>query len=865
MAVQAGSQLLDREVELAALADMLDDARAGSGRLVLLSGEAGIGKSALVRACCADAGRSVRVMTGVCDPLVTPRPLGPFVEIATTVGGRVHEIVAGDGVAFQVAEALADVLAGSAPTILVVEDVHWADEATLDVLRLLGRRLAELPVLVVVTYRGVERTRRHPLTTLLGELAGNAAVERLQLTPLSADAVARLADRSRHDPVELHRITGGNPFFVTEALASGSDGIPATVRDAVLARAARLSASAQTVLEVVALSPAETELELIERHGSLRDVDACVEHGLLVEQGRGFAFRHELARQAFEETLPPGRAAELHRSILATLTELGGADLTRLAHHASGANDPRGVLRHAPAAAEQAAKLGAHREAADHYRLALQFADALDDRNRARLHLRHSVERYLIGDDEAGIASIDAAVAGFRALGDEAALAATLRWRALALLNWGYGDGAAAAAAEALRLLEQQPPGYELAMTYSLLASLAILDERLDDGEAWARRGLELANEIDSVEAQASCLGALGLAAAHRGTSESGAFWQRSLDLARTSSLENTIGRTYLFMSMAATRERSLERLRSAVDDGLAYAAERGLTVWEDVLLACRSWHELEEGRWEAASWTVGQVLARNCILSSTQARLVLGVLRARRGDPGAAAVLAEAAPVVERTGVLWWRYQLAAAQAETAWLEGRRDAIEGATDAAFRAALDRRASWPAAELGYWRIRAGLEQHLPDWARGPFALQARGDWRGAAAEWARAGCRYETAIALAEGDEPAQKRALQELQALGAGPATRILTRRLREGGVRSIRSGPRTATRANPAGLTPREVDVLKLIADGLRNAEIAARLYLSSRTVDHHVSTILRKLGTKTRGEAVARARRENLIRLD
>lgn len=865
MAVEASSQLLEREVELAALRGMLDDVRSGSGRLVLLSGEAGIGKSALVGACCADAGHDVRVLTGACDPLETPRPFGPFVEIATAVGGRVREIVTGDGIAFQVAEALADVLAGPMPTILVIEDAHWADEATLDVLRLLGRRAAKLSALVIVTYRGVEQTRRHPLTTLLGELAGNAAVERLHLAPLSVDAVSRLADCSRHDPVELHRITGGNPFFVTEALTSDRDGIPATVRDAVLARAARLSTSAQTVLEVVALSPPKAELELIERHGSFHDVDACVGHGLLVEEGRGLAFRHELARQAFEEAVPPGRAAELHRSILDTLTELGEADLARLAHHASGANDPGRVLQYAPAAAERAAKLGAHREAAAHYRLALQFADAQDDRRRAGLHLRHSVERYLIGDDEAGIASIDAAVAGFRAVDDEAALAATLRWRALALLNWGYGEGAASAAAEALQLLERQPPGHDLAMTHSLLASLALLDERLDDGEAWARRGLQLAEDVDSVEAKALCLGALGLAAALEGTGESDTSLQRALELARGSSLENAIGRTYLFMAMGATRERSLDRLREALVEGLAYTAEHGLTVWEDVLLACRSWLELEEGRWEEASWTVGQVLARNCVLSSTQARIVLGVLRARRGDPGAVAALDEAAATVERTGQLWWDYQLAAARAETAWLEGRREAIGEATEAAFRVALERRASWPVAELGYWRVRAGLERNLPEWARGPFALQAGGDWRAAAAEWTRAGCRYQAALALAEGGEPAQRQALDELQALGAGPAARILTRQLRERGVRSIRTGPRTATRANPAGLTAREVDVLELIAEGLRNAQIAARLHLSPRTVDHHVSTVLRKLGAKTRGEAVARAQRESLIRPD
>jgi DNA-binding CsgD family transcriptional regulator len=332
--------------------------------------------------------------------------------------------------------------------------------------------------------------------------------------------------------------------------------------------------------------------------------------------------------------------------------------------------------------------------------------------------------------------------------------------------------------------------------------------------------------------------------------------------LSRAGKLENQVGRTYLFMGMAGTRARSLDRVRIAVREGLEYCDERDLTVWEDVLLAMRAWVELEEGDWSRAAATTAHVLVRNCTLSSAQARIVLGLLRARRGDPDAVAPLDEAAVVAERTGQLWWTYQVAAAKAETAWLEGRARDVATLTDDVYTAAARRDASWPLAELGFWRRQAGIEEDVPDAARGPFATQLRGDWSRAYDEWTAAGCPYEAALALADGDEAAQRRALDELTRLGARPVARIVARRLRQEGARGIPASPRRSTQANAAGLTTRENEVLRLLGEGLRNVDIAERLVVSRRTVDHHVSAILRKLGAHSRGEAVALANRRGLL---
>jgi DNA-binding CsgD family transcriptional regulator len=207
-----------------------------------------------------------------------------------------------------------------------------------------------------------------------------------------------------------------------------------------------------------------------------------------------------------------------------------------------------------------------------------------------------------------------------------------------------------------------------------------------------------------------------------------------------------------------------------------------------------------------------------------------------------------------------------AAAKAELAWLKGDHAELASATDAPLALALQCRAPWVACELSYWRRQAGLRDELPEGSKGssaePFRLAIAGDWERSAAMWSDLGCPYETALVRAGSDDHAVVReSIDALQQLGAWPAAAIIARRLRERGVRGVPSGPRARTRENPAGLTPRELEVLELLAEGLSNAELARRLVVSERTAGHHVSAVLRKLNVRTRGEAAAQARRLGL----
>ena len=257
--------LLERAGQLAVLEEALASAgRDRRGAVVVVCGEAGVGKTALLRSFCDEVVRSQRVLWGTCDPLFTPRPFGPLFAIAEGTGGELGPALAQGANPHQVALALARELGSTAPTLLVLEDLHWADEATLDVFLLLVRRAEAAPALVVGTYRDDALENAHPLRRVLGELATTTAVRRLKLAPLSPDAVGQLAAAHGVDGRELYERTGGNPFFVVEVLAGGSEVIPPTVKDAVLSRAMRLSPSAQQLLEAAAVVPQRAELWLLQ-------------------------------------------------------------------------------------------------------------------------------------------------------------------------------------------------------------------------------------------------------------------------------------------------------------------------------------------------------------------------------------------------------------------------------------------------------------------------------------------------------------------------------------------------------------------------------------------------------------------------
>jgi DNA-binding CsgD family transcriptional regulator/tetratricopeptide (TPR) repeat protein len=869
--------LLERESALDTLGGWFAEARAGRGRLVLVGGEAGVGKTTLVNEFALRQRPVARVLWGACDPLITPRPLGPLADVAPALGGRLDQLLQDEAPREVLFPALLGQLRDSrVATVLVIEDLHWADEATLDLLRFLARRLGPAPTLLVVTYRDDEVGPQHPVQLLAGDLTSSALVRRLGLAPLSRQAVAVLAGPHGVDPGALYERTGGNPFFVTEVLAAGDEAIPATVADAVLARAARLSPPARQVLDAAAVvaPPVETWLLVEAAAAAPAQLDECVAAGMLQGQPGGVGFRHELARLAVERTLAPGRRAELHGRALAALLARPGAaaDPARLAHHAEGVGDGPAVLAHAPVAARRAAALGAHREAAAQYARALRFADGLAPAARAELLERHAYECYLTDQLPEATASRERALGCWRALRDRRKEGDALRW--LSRLAWYQGRNADAerAGREAVELLEGLAPGPELAMAYSNLSQLRMLAGNTDEALAWGGRAIELADSLGQTEILAHALNNVGAAEWCAGRPAGQRTLERSLALALADGLEEHAARAYTNLAHSALNLRDYPLASRYLDEGIRYCTERDLDTWRLYMLASQTRTDFERGRWTEATRTVEAVLQdpRTAPISRINALVILGRVRARRGDPGVWPALDEALALATVTGELQRLGPVAIARAEAAWLAGdpaaARAMVEDALDLAEQVA-GQTWPWPTGELAFWLWRLGGPDRLPggglpDAAAEPFRLQMAGAWEAAAARWRSLGCPYEAADALADsGQEPQLRAALTELERLGARPLAAAVARKLRERGVRGLARGPRPTTRANPANLTARELEVLRLLVEGRSNRQIAEQLFISDKTASVHVTNLLAKLGVHSRLEAAAMARRLGL----
>jgi DNA-binding CsgD family transcriptional regulator/tetratricopeptide (TPR) repeat protein len=857
--IVAAGGLLERDAELAMLAECLADvAESRLGQVVLIRGEAGVGKTALIRAFCDEQVPSEALLRGACEPLFTPRPLGPLFEVAETAGGELVGLVERGAKPYQVVAALTAELEDRAPAVFVLEDAHWADEATLDVFRLLVRRVATVPALVIVSYRDDGLDVADPLRIVLGELATSPSISRIRLSGLSPDAVAELAEPYGADADELYAKTGGNPFFVVEALAAEADAIPETVRDAVLARAARLGSGARELLEAVAVVPPQVELWLLEAVGGegVDGLDECLGSGMLRSDPAGISFRHELARLAVEETVPPQRKLELHRAALAALSDppSGAVDHARLAHHAEEADDREAVLRHAPAAAGRAAAVGAHREAAAQYARTLRFAAELPVSERADLlHLR-SQECYLTDHIDEAIDAGQQELELRRSLGQLEKEGEALNW--LSQILWCPGRTAESVRAreEAVALLETLAPGRELALAWM---------------NAWSvpevTRALELAMELGDTD---SALRALSVLADHRFMEGGRETIEQCIELAREAGLDELAGWIYSHAVREAIAARQYDVAAAWTDAAIDFCSDRGLELYRFYALADKAGVQLDQGRWAEAAESASAVLSiqRASILPRIQGLVVLGVVRARRGDPGYDELLEEAWALGEPTGEPLRLGHVAAAKAEVAWLAGDHAGVASATEHAFAIAIDQRDPVVLGKLALWRRRAGVREESPPGTGEPYRSQLAGDWRRAVDFWDDVGCPYEAALARADSDDETELRAaLAELNRLGARPAAAIVSGLLRGRGVRGLPRGPRRATRENPAGLTLRQLEVLELVAEGLRDSEIAARLVLSERTVGHHVAAILRKLGVRNRSQAAVEAVRLGLLSQD
>lgn len=839
-------RLLERDHPLAVLCDRARRAAAGRGSVVLLAGEAGIGKTVLLGEFAAQA--PVPVLWGMCDSLSTPRPLGPLRDVARELGPEVTAVLRQAGAQHEIFAAVLDAL-HDRPCALVVEDLHWGDEATLDLVRFLARRIGTLPLLLVLSYREAVGAA-HPLRAVLGDLVGAPDARRLQLTPLSRAAVAELVDGHRLDPVDVHARTAGNPFFVSQILAQPDSPMPESVRDAVVARTVALSPDERRALELLSCAPEGVSgMLLTALDVPPATVEALGATGLLDRRGRGVAFRHEIARSAVLGAVPPGAEPALHTRMIEALEATGG-DASVLAHHAAAATDVPRILRYAAAAAADAARSGAHREAVAFYELALRHIGRDDPASRAVVLELLSDELYLTDRLNGAIAARTQALELRRELGDVVAVGTG--HRALSLFEWYAAERWTAEREDDTAISILSGAGEPRALGFALAnrAYLAACQGDLAKGLQAGRDAQRIADELGDAGLRAAASLGVALVRLYEGDHAA----RSDLFAARDDGLRLRLDELATVpMSHLANHEVEQGRFAQADDiltDALRFSEERGIPI-------CNMWQRgvqarlrLFQGRWREAEQDALGVLASGDVpMGRLWSHLVLGLLVARRDAPAENPHLDELWRLAAKLDLPGLLAPAAAALAEQAWIRRRPDTR---LDASLLAVLVDVDTTGGAQLRRWVRRLAAAGVQPVDAPPPAPEADLGHQP------------YERALALWDvGSVDDLLTALALLDELDARAVAAVVRGRLRELGVAGVPRGRSPITRANPGGLTDRQLDVLGLLVEGLSNVDIAARLVISRKTADHHVSAILGKLEVRSRGEAVAAARRLGLSR--
>src|SRR6516162_3173561 len=637
--------LLERQAELQTLGTAIERAGAGRGSAVLVLGEAGIGKTSLVHAFLSAAAGRARVLAGTCEDLLTSRALGPLRDAARSApDGPLAAALSPRADPDLVFAAVCDELASPPlPVVLVIEDAHWADGATLDVLRYVGPRVQRLPAVLVVTYRDDALARDHPLRGVLGVL-GSTAATRLRLDRLTADAVAEMAAATDLDPDELFRLSGGNPFYVSEVLADPCDTVPPTVVDAVLARVRTLSPPAQTALDRLAVVPSGAEVNLLRvLVGDLAPVAEAEQAGVVEVRGEVVAFRHELARRAVAESLPASVRLDLNADVLRALLTRPDPDLFRVLHHAVEAGDDAAVVTHGIAAAREATRAGAHRQAAACYAQVLARGHLLTTARRAALGeayawaLSNSNQLHFATDAAATAAEL------WRQHGDDSRLV-----RALVTLSrqqW-LTERPAAARASGERAFELARPlgdSYQNALATLNLGGLLVLTDREKDGLAYLDEALRIAERCGATSVVALCRNYRGSALLQLGDRSGCDDLLRSMAQAAALGNHEYVMRAYYNLIEGLWRLGEYRQALGYLEQAENFGRDRDFRVYGYMFAARRCRLALMRGQWAAAEAGLRNLLdgQDDPGMSGSETVPILARVLARQGSADAAPWLA--------------------------------------------------------------------------------------------------------------------------------------------------------------------------------------------------------------------------------
>jgi DNA-binding CsgD family transcriptional regulator len=850
--------LLERQQELDLLGNLLADVGSSGGRVVLVRGEAGIGKSSLVREFLSTHSAESHALIGWCDDLVAPQPLGPFWDIArieTSLAGPLAEADRRG-----LFEAVMNLLSRPLrPSILVLEDTHWADEATLDVIKYLGRRIEQTNGLLLLTYRDGEVDMDHPLRQVIGGFP-STSVLRIRLEGLSLSAVTEMLDGIDLDAGEANAATGGNPFLVTEMASAGGEAVPVSVQDSVMTRVGKLSPEAQQLLKLLSVIP-----ERIPRHEVSQLADGAdagleqIERRRLLEIGDEFVdFRHDLIRRAVESSLTASERVTLNRLVLEALPS--DTDPARLVHHAREANDIDRLIEFVPRAATAALAVDSHREARDHFRLLTGHLDRVEPDIKGWMLDQWAVEEVTQGNYDLGIRVNEWARLHYRDIGDRAG--ESLALTGAAYFHQQNGDRARAEqfASEAADVLGPSPAGNDLARVLELRCYMAMM---ANDVAAT----LDLVEQIFDIADPDIDERIIIRTINHRGVAlmklEYPSGTDSLLEAGRRARAAGELSeelRAYGNLADAALDVRDLPTGSKYLERTLGRGNVNEETTEVPYFLAIRARLLDLQGRWtEAENLTRGDF--DYMYLAKVKTAPIYGAIDARRGRATAHETVVQGWEMAVTVDEYQRLAPAASALAEQAWISGNVDFPASDVTHVMETGLDMGQSWSAGSIAIWLWKLGELEEAPEGIAEPYRLTIEGDPMAAAKLWAEIGCPYDRAIALSHGEQSAQFEALEELDRLGADAVAAKLRQELRERGVSVPRRKNRKAT-DDASDLTPRQAEILSLLSEHRSNVDIADQLFLSPRTVEHHVAAVMSKLDASSRDEAVEMARGRGLL---